>query len=94
MSSDRIDYYTDQDKKVNKGYIATKDLIEVGHILHETRSWCIGLRTEKRLYVVSCEDEQAFEQWLTVFRDIQPKELDSEVRLGAAEAQLSFGCSS
>lgn len=79
LGGERLEYFTEQDKKVNKGSILLKDVIEVGHILHETRNFCIGIRTEKRLYIVSCEDDTSFSQWLTRLQSIQPKELDSEV---------------
>lgn len=80
LGGEKLEYFTEQDRKVLKGYLLLKDLTEVGHILHETRNFCIGLRTDKRLYVISCEDEPSFSAWLVKLQDIQPKQLDSEVR--------------
>ena len=92
LGGEKLEYFTDQDRKVNKGHLLLKEITEVGHILHETRNFCIGLRTEKRLYVVSCDDESSFDQWLHKFQAIQPKELDSEVR-DASVGRLSLGAS-
>lgn len=80
LGPEKLEYFTDQDKKALKGSITLADVIEVGHILHETRSHCIGIRTDKRLYVVSCEDNISFDAWLDKLMSIQPKALDSEVR--------------
>lgn len=79
LGGEKLEYFTEQDRKVIKGNIPLRDVIEIGHILHETRSFCIGLRTEKRLYVVSCEDETGFSMWLARLQEIQPRQLDSEV---------------
>lgn len=81
LTPDRLEYFTDQDKKTQKGYIDMSEVLEVGHILHETREWCVAIRTEKRLYVASCDDEQSFNKWIDALHELQPKELDSEVCL-------------
>lgn len=81
LGPEKLEYFTDTDKKTQKGSVTLADIVEVGHILHETRNHCIGIRTEKRLYVVSCEDETAFDAWLAKLQEIQPKELDAEVRI-------------
>lgn len=80
LTNDKLEYFTDTDKKSSKGVVNLKEVLEVGRILHETREWCIGLRTAKRLFVVCSEDETSFKAWLQKFLEIQPKELDSEVR--------------
>lgn len=88
LGPEKLEYFTDTDKKVQKGSVALKDVIEVGHILHETRNYCIAIRTEKRLYVASCEDEATFDAWLAKLHEIQPKQLDAEVREEAREKTM------
>lgn len=79
LSGEKLEYFGTRERKSLKGQILLKDIIEVGHILHETKSYCIGLRTEKRLWVFSCDNEQSFTEWLEKLQSIQPQELGAEV---------------
>lgn len=66
-------------KQKKKGFASIKDLKEVGSYDHKKKPFCIGLKFDSRLLLVSFDSEGLKDEWLVEFKKIQPQELGKEV---------------
>lgn len=58
-----------------------QEITEIGVLQHETRSFCFGLNSGKRLWSLSASSAEVRDQWIAVLRTYQPKSLEAGSRV-------------
>lgn len=58
-----------------------QEITEIGILQHETRSFCFGLNSGKRLWSLSASSAEVRDQWINVLRTYQPKSLEAGSRV-------------
>lgn len=58
-----------------------QEITEIGALQHETRSFCFGLNSGKRLWSLSATSAEVRDQWIAVLRTYQPKSLEAGSRV-------------
>jgi len=53
------------------------EIKEIGPLAHETRAFCFGLNSGKRLWVLSAGSAEVRDQWIAVLRTFQPKQMEA-----------------